>query len=222
MSERGKYIVIEGHDGTGKSLQVSMLEEHLKQLGIPAIQIHEPDGALMASKLRDLIKDGTLKREPWTNVMLFTTARRVSWFQHMKPALEKGIFVLAARNWLSTIVYQGYGQRMPIQRIRRFTEENVSSDYLEPDLTLVLTLNDEVTRQSRISERGKLEKPDTFESMPLEFQKRVRNGYEHYAKENNLPIIDATPDKDKVESAIWEYVKPFLPAHTRKYHETIS
>lgn len=210
MSKHGKYIVIEGSDGTGKSTQVERLEVKLKKLGIDSVLIHEPDGAPMASKLRELIKDGTLKREPWTNVLLFTTARRASWFQTMKPALRQGRFILSARSWLSTIVYQGYGQGMPIDRIRQFTEENVARDYLEPDLTIILTLHDETTRKGRISERGEVKRPDTFESMPDDFQSRVIDGYERYAKQRGYPVIDASKSLDEVETEIWQHVEPLL------------
>lgn len=210
MSKYGKYIVIEGSDGTGKSTQVERLAAKLKQHNIDSILIHEPDGAPMASKLRELIKDGTLKREPWTNVLLFTTARRASWYQTMKPALQQGKFVLAARSWLSTIVYQGYGQGMPIDRIRQFTEENVARDYLEPDLTVILTLRNEATRKGRISERGEISRPDAFESMPDDFQARVIEGYERYAEQRGYPVIDAAKPLDEVETEIWKYVEPLL------------
>ena len=207
MAARGKYVVIEGNDGTGKSTQVELLQKRLQKLAIESIQIHEPDGAPMASKLRDLIKDGTLKREPWTNVMLFTTARRASWFQHIKPSLAKGTWVLAARNWLSTVTYQGYCQRIPVSYIERFTRDNVSEDYLIPDLTLILVLNEDA-RKSQIAARGKLDKPDTFESMPGDFQERVNNGYIDYAKKHDIEILDVSGlSKARVHEMIWERVE---------------
>lgn len=207
MVARGKYIVIEGNDGTGKSTQVELLQKRLERIDIDCIQIHEPDGAPMASKLRDLIKDGTLKREPWTNVMLFTVARRVSWFQHMKPSLAKGTWVLAARNWLSTVTYQGYGQKIPISYIERFTRDNVSEDYLVPDLTLVLVLS-ETARKGQIAGRGKLDKPDAFESMPNDFQDRVNNGYIDYSQKNGIEVLDVSGlSKERVHEMIWERVE---------------
>ena len=74
MTERGKYIVIEGHDGTGKSTQVGLLREKLAQdHGIKSVEYHEPDGTPISSKLREVIKDGTLDRDPITN---FTSVYR--------------------------------------------------------------------------------------------------------------------------------------------------
>ncbi|HET8690359.1 MAG TPA: hypothetical protein VFL81_02895, partial [Candidatus Saccharimonadales bacterium] len=102
MPERGKYVVVEGNDGSGKSEQVVRLGRRLGRLGITAIEVHEPDGAdgvKGATELRKIIKDGTIERDPLTNVMLFTAARRLNWLQAMQPALQRGDWVLAARTW---------------------------------------------------------------------------------------------------------------------------
>ena len=210
MSERGKYIVIEGSDGTGKSTQVEMLAKKLAAAGTRSVLIHEPDGVPVAARLRDIIKDGTLERDAWTNVLMFTAARRANWLQQMQPALERGEWVLAARNWLSTVVYQGYGEGESIDRIEKFTLENVSETYAHPDLTLILALNDELTRQGRINKRGDLEVPDTFESRPLDFQERVKGGYVRYANEHDFTVLDATGSQDDVQKVIWQHVEPLV------------
>ena len=218
MSERGKYIVIEGNDGTGKSTQVERLQKRLASVGIRSSQIHEPDGPPTAAKLRDIIKDGRLERDPWSNVMLFTTSRRLSWIQHMQPALERGEYVVAARNWYSTVAYQGYGQGVPIDRIEAFTRENISEEYLRPDLTLILTL-DPSERVQRIAKREELDRPDTFESLPQDFQDRVDAGYITFAHEQGIDTIDATRTIDEVEKDIWTRVEGLID---RSDHETIS
>jgi len=87
MSERGKYIVIEGGDGTGKSTQVNMLNARLNKLGIETLvtpnadsgelePIQEPGGTDVANELRRRIKDASIPRTPWQNVEWFTEARR--------------------------------------------------------------------------------------------------------------------------------------------------
>lgn len=210
MSERGKYIVIEGNDGTGKSTQVDRLERRLASLGIVCSQLHEPDGVPTASKLRDIIKDGRLERDAWTNVLLFTAARRLNWLQHVEPALEKGQVVVAARNWFSTVVYQGYGQGVPIDKIETFTRDNIGEEYLEPDLALILSLQNTAIRDERIAGRGELERPDTFESMPQDFQERLDAGYLELAVSRNLDVIDASHSVDEVETEIWNRVEPLV------------
>ncbi len=206
MAERGKYIVIEGNDGTGKSTQVGLLRSRLERRGAVCSEVHEPDGPPAAAELRKIIKNGNLERDSWTNVMLFTAARRISWLQQIQPALERGEHVLAARNWFSTVVYQGYGQGEDIAKIEQFTRENVSEEYLQPDLAIVLTLGDAAIRQARISARGELENPDTFESMPDDFQMRVNNGYVEFAKQHRLDVIDASVSVEEVEKEIWKRI----------------
>lgn len=214
MPQQGKYIIIEGADGTGKSTQADMLQAYLKTAhDINSIQIHEPDGfegseelgipaVTGATELRKLIKNGTVERDPWTNVILFTAARRLNWQQAIKPALEKGIWVVSARNYLSTIAYQGYGEGVDIERIVDFTRENVSQHYLNPDLSIILTLGNEDIRSSRITERGELEHPDTFESKSSDFQTAMQNGYINYAKKNNIATIDATSSRDNAHKEL--------------------
>lgn len=213
MSERGKYIVIEGGDGTGKSTQVDRLERRLAALGFACTQLHEPDGVPAAAKLRDIIKDGRLERDAWTNVLLFTAARRLNWLQQVQPALESGSMVVAARNWFSTVVYQGYGQGESIEKIEQFTRDNIAEEYLKPDLTLILALQDNTIRHERIAQRGELERPDTFESMPQDFQERLDAGYLDFARKHDIDIIDASQTVDEVELEIWQRVERLIGEH---------
>jgi len=217
MSERGKYIVIEGGDGTGKSTQVRETQNKLARLGIDSIQIHEPDGfegngplqlpaVAAATELRKIIKNETITRDPWSNVLLFTAARRLNWLQAMKPALDGGIWVLAARSWISTVAYQGYGEGIDPEIIRQRTIQDVCQEYTEPDLELILTMDDEVSRQHRIDSRGELSNPDTFESKSASFQKAMQDGYTSFARQYNVSTIDASQSLDQVTEEIWNYV----------------
>lgn len=221
MRERGKYIVIEGGDGTGKSTQVGILQQKLASHGIKSIQIHEPDGfegdneleipsVHEATELRKRIKDATIERTPWQNVEMFTEARKLNWQQAMEPALKRGIWVLAARSWISTVAYQGYGEGVDASRIRDYTLEHVGADYLTPDLELILTLHNEKTRYERIANRGVLETPDTFESKSTDFQHAMQNGYTTYAYEFSVKTIDASAVPVTVFEEIWANVEPLI------------
>lgn len=221
MTRRGRYIVLEGHDGTGKSLQARQLRKRLKDAGIPVADfvVEEPDGATtdhnqqlvpIASELRKIIKNGELPRDPWTNVALFSTARRANWHQAIQPALQAGLTVVTARSYISTIAYQGYGDGVPLEDIERRTREDVGEAYMVPDLELILAVSSHATRRTRIASRGALEKPDTFESREHDFQERVRLGYENYAQQRNVPLIDTSGAPDEVEELIWRHVEPLL------------
>lgn len=207
QTKLGKYIVIEGNDGTGKSTQVERLHNKLAQLNIDCIEVHEPAGTPIADELRKIIKNGALARDGLTNLLLFTAARRAIWLQQIQPALQSGAWVLSARSWLSTVAYQGYGEETELNLIKNITEQFTDSTYINPHLSVVL-YTDDSTRQQRINGRGKLENPDTFESKSNDFQTRVNDGYQTIATLNHLPLIDASGSIESVETEIWKYVQP--------------
>jgi dTMP kinase len=198
----GKYIVIEGADGTGKSTQLELLEQYLKDQGHEVLVVQEPGGDPLSDKLRDIIKDGSLARDPWTNVLLFTAARRSVWLQTIKPALDNGKWVIAARNYISTVAYQGYGEGVDIQNILDYTRDNVSDAYMSPDLVVVLTINDEDARDSRIGQRSAEYDLDTFESKPQVFQQAMQDGYAKFASERRLTTIDANQSIEAIQQEI--------------------
>ena len=109
------------------------------------------------------------------NLALFSAARRDLWQQKIQPALKRGAVVLSARNYFSTLAYQGYGEGMDIEEIIRVTELFTDPRYMKPDLALILTLSHEV-RSERIAMRGELKNPDTFESRGQDFQNTVNQG----------------------------------------------
>lgn len=197
----GKYIVIEGHDGTGKSTQVELLKQYLSEQGIESVTMHEPDGTPIAGAIRDVIKNGELQRDPATNVLLFTASRHEIWKQ-AKRKLAAGKWVLSARNYLSTLAYQGYGEGVDLDLIIDTTSKFTDQQYMQPDLTVILTLDDEAERNRRISERGILEKPDTFESMNDGFQARVHQAYRTIASQYSLPTISVEESIDLIHQNI--------------------
>jgi dTMP kinase len=181
MTTPGKYIVIEGVDGTGKSTQVGLLREALKKQGIESDEHHEPDGTPIANEIRAIIKNGSLTRDAATNLLLFTAARHEIW-QRAQQRLDDGVWVIAARNYFSTLAYQGYGEGLSLDLIYKTTRQFTDERYMRPDLAVILTLDDEAERAHRIATRGRLTTPDTFES---------RDGYLDIAAQNDLPILSA-------------------------------
>lgn len=207
--ERGKYIVIEGHDGTGKSTQVHALSTHLQQQGIDTLIIEEPGSddpahsLAVANRIRSVIKDGSLEKDGITNLLLFTAARHELLTQRIEPALKLGTYVLSARNWLSTLAYQGHGEGLDLELIESTTQTFTSDLYMNPDATIMLLMEDETERQQRIANRGSLQQtPDTFESRGDDFQQRVHQGYSAIAARYDLPVVSAGQSVDDVTKAI--------------------
>jgi len=196
---RGKYIVIEGSDGTGKTTQLSEVEKWLAAEGHEVVVVSEPADPVdeaepleIAKHLRRLVKDGTVERLPETNLHLFAAARIEKWFGEIEPALKQGKYVLSSRNYWSTLAYQGYGEGLSIDYITTMTRLDLGdTGYMQPDAAVILSLTDEGERAARVAKRGLHEKHDTFETKPNDFQYRVAEGYLTIAHDYSIPVVDA-------------------------------
>ena len=196
MGSLGKYIVIEGNDGTGKSTQVAKLANYFRERGRTVCAVEEPGSddpeksTPIADELRKVIKNGDLNRSAAVNVALFSAARRELWREKIRPALERGEIVLSARNYISTLVYQGRGEGYDESEILRLTKLFTDERYLRPDIMIILSLSHD-KREERIAMRGELKNPDTFESRGQDFQEKVDDGYLEIAKDYDIPVISA-------------------------------
>lgn len=196
------YIVIEGQDGTGKSTQVRLLKEHFEKQGKQVVVMDEPDGDLpQAHDLHDLIliKGKDYNMEPMTNVLLFTAARSELWRKLAEPVLKDGGVVISARNWWSTLAYQGYGEGVSKSKIIRITHEALPEKYVRPDKGFILTVSDKI-REERQGARGKAK--ETFESKPNEFQQKVNHAYPKIAQDFGAKVIDASGTIEEVFNLI--------------------
>lgn len=190
------YIVIEGQDGTGKSTQVELLKKHFESQGKKVATLDEPDGDLpQAHDLHDMILTRGYNLEPFTNVLLFTAARLELWKKIAEPILKDNGIVISARNYWSTLAYQGYGEGVSRSKIIRITKELLPDKYVHPDFGFILTVPDKV-RLERQQNRGKT--TETFEAKPNTFQQKVNAAYPHIAKDFGLTLIDASGTIDEV------------------------
>lgn len=208
-SQEGKYIVLEGQDGTGKSTQVVALAKWLKsEHGIDSYIPEEPGGTPFADALRQTIKNGDLERSPEANLLTFTASRHEIW-QVASRELALGKWVISSRNWLSTVVYQGYGegldQKLIVDTTRQFTDEH----YMNPDYMTIFTFRDEAERAKRIEARNialENDKKDTFESRDDSFQAKLHNGYDRIADEYGISTIDASLSIDEVQRLLQQHL----------------
>ena len=196
------YIVIEGQDGTGKSTQARLLKDFFESQGKEVLVMDEPDGDLpQAHDLHDLIlirgKDYNL--EGLSNVLLFTAARVELWKKLAEPVLKRGGVVISARNYWSTIAYQGYGEGVSKRKIISITKNFLPEKYFHPDKAVILTVPDEV-RLARQGNRGKA--VETFEAKNNTFQQKVNNAYIKIAKDFGVKNLDASGTIEEVQDEI--------------------
>ena len=214
---RGRYIVLEGPEGVGKTTQIDELARKLQAAGLPVRTLREPDSQsdLTARALRQLTQDPRYPMNTVTEVLLYNAARSQS-LQVIKQSVEQGIICIVDRNYLTTLAIQYYGRGdVPdyntINSIISFAVNGV-----EPDLTIVMDAPVSVLVE-RAKHRGAGERFDNLDSAFLE---RVRAGYLWEAKQRNLPVVFATDDAQTVSDKIWQLVSENLAK--RGEHSTNS
>ena len=200
----GKFIVIEGLEGAGKSTAHQCVVDALKELGIDDVVFtREPGGTPLAEKLRHLIKHET--EEPVTDKaeLLMLYAARIQLVENViKPALAQGKWVVGDRHDMSSQAYQGGGRQLD-QRLLQSLKETILGDF-EPDLTLYLDI-DPAVGLARARGRGEL---DRIEQQNLDFFHRTRARYLALVKDNpKAVIIKAEQPVEQVKADIQSAVK---------------
>ena len=169
---RGKFITLEGTEGVGKTTNLTFIQEWLEQKNVPLIVTREPGGTPLAEELREmLLRKRDEPVDASAELLMVFAARAQHLNQVIRPALERGEWVLCDRFTDATYAYQGAGRGLSLEMIE--TLENLVQEELRPDLTIVLDIDVE-TGLARASDRAAL---DRFESEAVEFFHRVRGGY---------------------------------------------
>ena len=204
---RGKFITFEGGEGAGKSTQAGLLAARLGAQGIDVVLTREPGGSVGAEIIRHVILSGAAKPlGPEVEAVLFAAARADHLDHVIRPALERGSWVVCDRFADSTRVYQGaLGKVDP--RIVRGLERVTVGDAI-PDLTLILDLAAELGLQ-RARSRGAGGDGDRFEQEGLDFHQQLRAAYREIAarEPGRCILIDAGASEDKVADEVWNAVR---------------
>ena len=204
---RGRFITIEGIEGTGKSTNIAFLKSLVKEHELEVITTREPGGTPLAEQIRELL---LVHREenlpPLTELLLFFASRSVMLKNLVIPALERGDWVICDRFTDATRAYQGAGRGLDISVIEQLADWVHGG--LQPDLTVLLDAPAELGI-SRVKSRGQ---GDRMDSQELIFYEKVRTAYLNLAKENpeRFVVVDATQSLADVQDAIREAVAPLL------------
>jgi len=192
----GRFYVVDGPDGSGKTTQVGRLAQHLRDAGQSVLVLREPGATPVGEAIRDLLLDPDTDVTPLAEMLLYQAARAQVVETVVRPALRDGTTVLLDRYCYSTAAYQGYGLGLDPGEIRRVSE--TATGNLEPDHVIFLDLDPEVAF-------GRLKgSPDRIEGRPLDYHRRVREGFLAEARRivPRVTVIDASMEPDAVEFAI--------------------
>ncbi len=198
------YIVVDGPDGAGKSTLVKRLASRLRAAGHDVLEVRQPGGTPVAEAARAIALDADMHASPLAELFLMLAARSDQVEKVIRPALERGQIVLSDRYDLSTEAYQIAGRGLPRDRVMGANE--LATDGLRPDLTIVLDLPAEVglKRQAR---DGK--EPDRIEREGREWHERVAEVFLQ-ASGSGVVHVDASESVDAVERAAWSAVERHL------------
>ncbi len=197
----GRYVIVEGGEGVGKSTQVAALAHRLEAAGVACEVVREPGGDPFAEAGRELLL-GDLDRTPAAEVLAFNALRAQLLESVVAPLLAAGTWVLADRGRLSTIAYQGHGAGAELGWTRRVCDLTIS--LCPPNLEVVLDLDSAVAARRR-TERGS---DDRFERMDLAFHQRVMQAYRDEAARAGITVVDADGSPDEVTDRLWAVLEP--------------
>ena len=203
---KGKFIVIEGIDGCGKTTQIDELSKWLPNSGLintksKLITTREPGGSLLGQKLRRLILDNNKNNKPSSlaELLLYSADRAEHVSKIISPALNNNDWVISDRFSASTLAYQGYGRKINLEIIKKI--ESIVCQGVYPDLTFFL----EISPEESILRR-KNEIPDRIESEGIRFLEKVNEGFKLIAKEKNWKVISASQNIKTISNQIKETV----------------
>jgi dTMP kinase len=207
---RGRFITLEGPEGSGKTTAARHLAEWLRGCGIEAVLTHEPGGTPLGEEIRRIVlhmRGVSDDLDPRADALLYAASRAQHVARVIRPALERGAWVVCARFADSSLAYQGhaYGNDLEeLRRLQRFATFNVT-----PDLTLLLDVPVEVgLARKRAGEWNRFE-----DTQDVAFFEQVRAGYLALAsaEPDRFRVVDGSGSVAQSDALIRDLVSPLLP-----------
>lgn len=208
MTQRGRFISLEGGEGVGKSTQVKALSRALGDRGIATLVTREPGGSGGAEAIRDLLLQGDESR--WSaraEALLFAAARADHVEKTVRPALDAGRWVLSDRFVDSSLAYQGGAGGLAIETVRAINAFGIGDCF--PDRTFVLLLD---SGHDRALERDR-DEPDRIGGRSREYHHKVDTAFRLIAAEESerVRLIDASGSSEQVTERLLDELADLLP-----------
>jgi dTMP kinase len=198
----GHFVVLEGGDASGKSTQARVLVEHLRALGRDVVPTFEPGATEAGAAIRAVLLDGAAAVDPITETLLLAADRAQEVADIVRPALTRGADVVSDRYVPSSLAYQGIGRGLGIDQVEKLNRWATGG--LEPDLVVVLDVDDAVAESRRAGPRDRLERAGT------EFHAAVRDAYRSLAADRGWELIDGNAEVEAVAERVWSIVQKRL------------
>lgn len=197
----GKFIVLDGPDGCGKSTQVKLLAQWISSQGIKVETFRDPGTTAIGEKIRHILLDPVHNAmDTRTELLLYMAARAQLWAEEIAPAINKNKCVILDRWLSSTCAYQGCAGGFGMDKVI-----NIGQDCLErpwPDLTIILDVDLE-TGSKRLNAEL-----DRMEQKPKSYHQKVRRGFVELAKDrDSFAVVDAADDIETVHKKIIEIIE---------------
>lgn len=190
----GKFITLEGPDGSGKSTFIRLISEYMESKGISFIVTREPGGTPIGEKIRDIILDNeNINMGSETEALLYAAGRSQHIHEKIIPALKEGKIVISDRFLLSSLAYQGVGRGLGIENVKMINDFGLRG--IQPDLILFFHIDPEITLERKTTQGG-----DRLEKEGNDFHRKVYEGYRELIEKypENICRIDARKSVDEV------------------------
>lgn len=208
---KGLFIVMEGPDGSGKTTQVNLLEQYLKEAGYECLITREPGGTVIGEEVRELILNPEYKEmSPVTEMLLYAASRAQLVHEVIGPALEAGRIVISDRFVDSSIVYQGIARNLGISTVAAVNAPGIG--IYRPDGIFFIDLSE----AEGIRRKKNQKKLDRMEQESIDFHHLVSEGYRKVLAERPEVIkIDGGKDIDVIQKKIRNHVDELLKKKNR-------
>ena len=207
------FLTVEGIEGAGKSTFIGLLEDELVKRGVDFLRTREPGGCALGRQIRPLLLDVSQNVSDRAELFLFLADRAQHVADTIRPALERGQWVICDRYADSTIAYQGYGRGMDPEELQRLND--YATGGLWPDITFLLDLPVEEglgRAMARNGREGLTKSEGRFEAEALAFHQRIREGFHLRALRwpERFRVLDATQAPDAIVAQAMEHLEAHL------------